>query len=184
MIRKLSYRLVAALALAALVLTGVAAPAVAQGQRISTASFNTTRYASQRREIDAMRAQGFPRLGANYEVLRPATSTYNCIAWSLGLTGEWLWPGASVRAFDKLNAAHGYRRLSQLDYKPQSGVEKVVLYAKTVNGHLVVTHQARQMPDGTWTSKLGKMAVIRHATPDSLDGPDYGRPVAVYARRL
>jgi hypothetical protein len=39
------------------------------------------------------------------------------------------------------------------------------------------------MADGTWTSKLGKMAVIRHATPDSLDGPDYGQPVAVYVRK-
>ena len=34
-----------------------------------------------------------------------------------------------------------------------------------------------------WGSKLGKMALIRHATPDSLDGPDYGKPYAVYYRK-
>jgi type VI secretion system secreted protein VgrG len=183
MIRKLSYRLIVALALAALAVAGTAAPARAQERRASAASFDTGRYASQRREIDGMRAQGFPHLGSNYEVLRPATTTYNCIAWSLDVTNDWIWPGSSLKSFDRLNAAHGFRRLPQLDFKPQPGVEKVVLYAKTVNGHLVATHQARQMPDGTWTSKLGKMAVIRHATPEALDGPDYGRPVAVYARK-
>jgi type VI secretion system secreted protein VgrG len=184
MMRQLSHRLVLALALTSLALTGLASPAVAQERRPTAGgTFDLSKFPTQRREIDGMRSEGFPNLGKNYEVLKPGTSTYNCIAWSLGITDEWIWPGTSVQTFDKLNAKHGFKPLSKLDYKAVPGVEKIVLYGKTVNGRLVATHQARQMPDGTWTSKLGKMAVIRHATPDSLDGPDYGKPVAVYARK-
>ena len=46
-----------------------------------------------------------------------------------------------------------------------------------------VTHGALQDRDGTWTSKLGQLALIRHRTPAALNGPTYGQPVAVYARR-
>jgi len=45
-----------------------------------------------------------------------------------------------------------------------------------------VTHAALQLRDGTWTSKLGKLALIRHRTPQDLDGPSYGVPIAVYVR--
>ncbi len=183
MVRKLSHRLVVALALAALPLIGMASPVHAQESRSIGGPFDTKRFPSQRREIDGMRANDFPRLGKSYEVLSAGTSSYNCIAWSLGITNDWVWPGNTMQAFDKLNTKHGFHKMSKLDYQMQPGVEKVVLYGKTVNGRTVVTHQARQMTDGTWTSKLGKMAVIRHANPDSLDGPDYGHPVAVYSRK-
>jgi hypothetical protein len=39
-----------------------------------------------------------------------------------------------------------------------------------------------QERDRTWTSKLGQLALIRHATADALSGPTYGQPVAVYVR--
>ena len=184
MIQKLFQRTVLALALTTLSLTGLSSPVLAEPQRAAGGSFDTSRYPAQRHEVDALRTKGLPHLSRNYEVLRPGTSTFNCIAWSLGVTRKWLWPGNSIRAFDQLNAQFGYHKLSQMDFRLQPGVAKVVLYAKTVNGHLVPTHQARQGADGTWTSKLGKLAVIRHATPNALDGPDYGRPVAVYARKL
>jgi hypothetical protein len=183
MIRQLCHRVALALALTTLALTALASPARAQERRVTVGSFDQNRFPTQRREIDAMRAQGFPHLGKNYEVVKPASSTYNCIAWSLGVTSEWIWPGTSPELFDRLNARHGFRKMSKLDFHFQPGVEKIVLYGKTVNGRTVATHQARQMPDGTWTSKLGKMAVIRHTSPDSLDGPDYGHPLAVYARK-
>jgi len=166
--------------LAALALMVLSSSALAEPQR----SFDTNRFPGQRREVDALRSTGLPHLSRNYEVLRPGTSTFNCIAWSLGVTRKWLWPGDSIKAFDQLNARYGFHKLSHMDFRLQPGVEKVVLYGKTVNGCLVATHQARQRADGTWTSKLGKLAVIRHASPDALDGPDYGRPVAVYARKL
>jgi hypothetical protein len=183
MIRQLSHRVALALALTTLTLIGMASPASADERRPVSSNFNTKRYASQRRDIDGVRKNGFPSLGSEYEVLAPGTSTYNCIAWSLGNTKEWVWPGNTVKAFDQLNGKYGYQKMSKMDFRLQPGVEKIVLYGKVVNGRTVATHQARQMADGTWTSKMGKMAVIRHAAPDSLDGPDYGHPVAVYSRK-
>jgi len=125
----------------------------------------------------------------------PRVKTYNCIAWSLGITDEWVWPGESVKAFDGLYAGRGYKRLAARDYGPEPGVEKVVLFGtlkdvrlKTADGKsreevmVVATHAARQEADGTWTSKLGGLARIRHRTPEAVAGGTYGDPVAVYAR--
>lgn len=72
--------------------------------------------------------------------------------------------------------------MKRLDFSLQRGVDKIVLYGKISHGRIVVTHQARQLRDGTWSSKLGKMALICHATPDALNGLSYGRPLAVYYR--
>jgi hypothetical protein len=140
-------------------------------------------YTKDRKRIEAIRKLAFPHLGSDYQVLGPATGRYNCIAWSFGITDKCVWPGKSLELFDGLNARFGYKPADGLDYQCQRGVQKIVLYGKRVNGKFEVTHQARQMPDGTWTSKIGKMALIRHRTPDALDGPGYGHPVAVYYRR-
>jgi hypothetical protein len=70
-----------------------------------------------------------------------------------------------------------------LGYEPCSsaelaeGVEKVALYAK--DG--VVTHAARQLADGWWTSKLGSNIDMRHRL-DAVEGPTYGRVVQCLAR--
>jgi hypothetical protein len=67
-------------------------------------------------------------------------------------------------------------------YRVQPGVDKIVLYGKQERGRWVVTHQVRQLSKGTWTSKLDKLALIRHRTPEALSGPSYGQPIAVYVR--
>jgi hypothetical protein len=144
---------------------------------------NSWSVAQERRQID--QGGSFPYLGTHYVVLSPSTDRYNCIAWSLGITTRWINPGATLRHCDQLNRQLGYRRIRTLDYRVQAGVEKIVLYGKVKpDGSLEYTHQARQARDGTWTSKLGKMALVRHATPESLNGPVYGQPVAVYVRTV
>ena len=126
---------------------------------------------------------GFPNLNVtNAKIIGPQTPTYNCIAWSLGITNRWEWPGNKVTDFDQLNGRYGYKRMKALDFSPVKGMEKIVLYGKKVDGRWEMTHQARQMPNGKWTSKLGKSNLIEHSTPDDLDGDSYGRPVAVYVR--
>ena len=45
----------------------------------------------------------------------------------------------------------------------------------------VPTHAARQLTDGTWSSKLGRFHDISHSI-DGLSGNEYGRPV-LYLRR-
>src|SRR5262249_41614821 len=109
------------------------------------------------------RRTGFPRLGEQYEVLAPATKTYNCIAWSLGHTSSWVWPNptgepVTLQEFDALYGYYGFRRVVGLDYRRKPGVEKIVLYgSRRDDGSIQPTHAALQMADGTWSSKLGSL---------------------------
>jgi hypothetical protein len=202
MIRKLTGSLFAVV-ISAVLAGSTATTAFAQGSLSGTSSLSTrttttrptttTRdnprtdtdtYKSERQALERIRATAFPKLESTYKIIGHATKDYNCIAWSLSITTKWVWPGAGQGDFDTLDGQYGYKRMSKLDFSLQPGVEKVVLYGKKVNGKMEMTHQARQMKDGTWTSKLGEMALIKHATPDSLNGPDYGQPVAVYYRKV
>jgi hypothetical protein len=130
----------------------------------------------------------FPNLG-RYEVLSPATPKnrkkilYNCIAHTLRIYDKWVWPGSSVADFDRLYGSYGYKRIRTLDFRFNPRLDKIVLYAKkSKDGKLECTHGARQLADGTWTSKLGQGPLIRHTTPASVGGPSYGKPIFVYVR--
>jgi hypothetical protein len=153
------------------------------------ASSRANRNAMNRKRFPADRALvikngGFPRLGNNFEVLAPHSDTYNCIAWSMGIKDHWVWPGYSMSAFDKAYSRLGYRRLKSVNLRHERGVQKIVLYGtRTGNGSVNCTHAARQSSDGTWTSKLGKLPLIRHQSANALSGSSYGHPVAVYAKK-
>jgi hypothetical protein len=133
------------------------------------------------------------RRSAAITVLAPEKTAprkvYNCIAHSLGIHYGWVNPETGPAAnpltkMDQMYRVRGYTRLSTLDYRLVPGKQKVVVYA-TVNANRqikAVTHAAIQSPDGTWTSKLGALALIRHVNPQALNGPTYGQPVAVYIR--
>jgi hypothetical protein len=45
------------------------------------------------------------------------------------------------------------------------------------------THAARQLPDGQWTSKLGKYVDIEHSAPEDVAGGVYGE-VMQFMKRL
>jgi type VI secretion system secreted protein VgrG len=127
----------------------------------------------------------FPNLGSGYAVLGPATPRYNCVSWTLGTTGSWTWPGSQYSSHASLYASAGYQRLSHMNTGYQPGVQKIAIYGKyNQYGGFAVTHVARQEPGGGWTSKLGALPLIWHPSLDSLSGPSYGQPVAVYARRV
>jgi hypothetical protein len=134
----------------------------------------------------------FPRLvEEGFSETSPATSRYNCLAWAAGRTDQWWWPDrfgayywpeaapreetteSFVRAFETL----GYARC--LDGGVEAGHEKVALYVRDGKP----THAARQLPDGTWTSKLGRQIDIRH-TLNALNGPAYGQIVVFLKRPL
>ena len=134
--------------------------------------------------------QGFPRLlDPDVEVLAPGTREYNCIAHSMGIHDYWVNPETGgtdnpLEPMDRLYGRLGYSRLTDMDLTVCVGQEKVVLYA-TLNPDASinqVTHAAHQEADGSFTSKLGQLPLIRHRTPESLRGPTYGTPVAVYVR--
>lgn len=161
-------------------------------QRWLPQRFDVTRFPQDRQRLaqpDLRR--DFPRLNGDYQVLEPAGRNYNCVAHTLGITNRWIDPvtgpaNAPLAPMDRLYGQHGYQRLPALDLTPVPGVQKVVLYATAArNGSISqVTHAALQLPDGTFASKLGPLALIRHGTPQALVGPAYGAPVAVYARAV
>lgn len=128
----------------------------------------------------------FPKLADTpYAVTSPPTPDYNCIAWAAGEDAYWWWPGkfwpkdvpskVTRVAFIKAFGEKGYQLCDGPDL--EDGFEKVCLYEKLGRP----THAARQLPDGTWTSKLGQSHDISHEL-NGLEGKRYGRP-SVYLRR-
>ena len=63
--------------------------------------------------------------------------------------------------------------------KPEPGFEKVALYADSSRRY---THATRQLPNGTWISKLGQAEDIEHDTAEDVAGGVYGE-VAGFMRR-
>lgn len=125
----------------------------------------------------------FPSLNSgNHTATSPVTPDYNCIAWAAGEDDRWWWPvplGAgywpagvtraeTIEAFKEAFSALGYSICENGTL--QAGFQKVVLYSLNNKP----THMARQLEDGTWTSKLGQSIDINHRSVDALDGPKYG----------
>ncbi len=135
----------------------------------------------------------FPRLrGTTYRITSPASDVYNCIAWAASDTEHWWWPGDPARTYWPLGVPHletleafrdafatlGYVICEQADLEP--GFEKIALF---VDADGIPTHAARQLRDGTWTSKLGMSEDIQHALED-LTGAAYGSVVQILKRVL
>lgn len=146
----------------------------------------------------------------------PAPGAYNCIAWAANDSRCWWWPNSpdsywpawirspeeTVACFVRTFQWLGYRVCSHSGREPR--YEKVVLYAMHPSGIPVQPpqnmndlrdwepkHMARQLPDGTWTSKCGPDEDITHYTLDALEsyGPryvraQYGCPVLYMKRHV
>ena len=131
----------------------------------------------------------FPRLTpTNHRITSPADDSYNCAAWAAGDTGRrWdpgdYWPlpadGVLYLADDLVRAFEAVRFVRCPAGDPEPGYERVALYAQ--GG--AMTHAARQLPTGLWTSKLGNLEDIVHATPEAVGGGDYGEVFAYLKRR-
>ena len=132
----------------------------------------------------------FPGLrGTSYEITSRADRSYNCIAWAAGDASRWWWPDdqnfwpkdvtarPSLAAFSQVFARLGYEVCENASM--ENGWEKIAIYAMEDGSP---THAARQLPDGSWTSKLGRAEDISHVTLDSICGDRYGK-VAILLRR-
>lgn len=123
------------------------------------------------------------------------TDDYNCAAWALGDDQRQVWPlppGAptnrtyhwppSARREETVDAAieglaeYGFEECPHATL--EEGYAKVAIYA-TAAGKL--THFARQLANGVWTSKLGDLEDIVHATLADVECTDYGQ-VRAYVR--
>jgi hypothetical protein len=119
----------------------------------------------------------FPKLfGDRYRIASPRTKKYNCIAWAAGKSDLWweppphgYWPDGvladgSIEAAVQLFESLGYTRADQDDVHLEDGVVKIAVYGDAAG----YTHAARQLPNGKWISKIGKLQDIEHDTPDAL----------------
>lgn len=133
----------------------------------------------------------FPNLaGTGYEITSPEDAGYNCIAWAAGDSSSWwepdpmnvsYWPAEAPReisteAFIDAFKVLGFSPCDSAD--EQDGIEKLALF---VNSSGEPTHMARQLPNGKWSSKLGKSYDIEHAF-NGLAGSAYGTIVVLLAR--
>jgi hypothetical protein len=146
----------------------------------------------------------------------PKPGAYNCIAWAASDPRKklWWWPdpnaywpfwikprNETIECFVTMFRCLGYTVCSHS--RRQFGFEKVALYAMHKSGapmpppeslvecaDWIPKHMARQLRDGTWSSKLGGSEDITHFTLDALEsyGPvylydEYGCPI-IYMRRF
>ena len=130
----------------------------------------------------------FPRLNSqNHRVTSPPTARYNGIAWSAGDADHWWQPGDywpleataddfGIDALERAFGAIGFERSE--DERFEAGYEKVALYHSST----FYTHAARQLPDGKWTSKLGRAEDIEHRSPDDVAGGVYGEVARILKR--
>jgi hypothetical protein len=148
--------------------------------------------ATSKAEVEFQRsvANDFPRLAVgNFKITSPKDVRYNCIAWAAGSQTEWWWPlgkywpgggpkSTTVDSFLMMYCSQGFSECANGEL--EIGFEKIALYA---NAHGQVTHAARQLPDGQWTSKLGRNHDISH-TLTSLEGGAYGKVAKMLKRAL
>jgi hypothetical protein len=140
----------------------------------------------------------FPNLTrGEYEVTSPETADYNCIAHAADKNDNWWWPDGppsywpdghdkaeTLDAFVNAYATLGFVNDGNQSYELEVGIEKIAIY---VDGHGVPTHAARQLTDGTWTSKLGEWEDIRHKTLRAMEdrgglGLGYGKVALILSR--
>ena len=132
----------------------------------------------------------FPHLQeTGYDITSPATAEYNCIAWAAGDTARWWWPNPlfsywpqgtpveeTLAAFIHAFATLGFVPCDADTVEP--GFEKIALY---VNSQGKPTHAARQLPNGKWSSKLGREIDIEHSLI-GLTNSEYGSVAQVLKR--
>ncbi len=115
--------------------------------------------------------KSFPKLAStSYTIIGSATPRYNCIAWAVGKTDAWWWPGplgpaywppdipqdTSIQTFVMLFKSLGYTLCSSADFEWR--FEKIAIFAN----HQDVTHAAKQLGNGRWSSKLGISECVEH----------------------
>lgn len=139
----------------------------------------------------------FPNLGSNnHTVTSPYDERYNCIAHAAHKSDFWWWPvkapgvfwplsdymEESIECFVQAYSTLGYAICASSVLEP--GVEKIAIFVDAAGKP---THAARQLSDGSWSSKLGKSHDISHQTLAVLEGVTgvghgYGRVSVIMQR--
>jgi hypothetical protein len=132
--------------------------------------------------------------GETYEIKSPRTPVYNCLSWALGI--EWAsfnpeprvagyaWFPGIPRQWSRENlkllfSKFGYRE-ETVDRSLELDCEKVAFYCDV---HGEPTHFARQLPSGSWTSKVGRLNDIIHYGLECFEGYEAYGPVELILKR-
>jgi hypothetical protein len=134
----------------------------------------------------------FPKLrdSSFFAVTSPPDERYNCIAWAAQDTTRFWWPdrmrtaywppGAereeTLEAFVAAFATLGYEVCESIEV--EADFQRIAIYAVGDRP----THAARQLANGSWTSKLGRSEDVQHSLAD-LEGRLYGQAVRIVRRR-
>jgi hypothetical protein len=125
-----------------------------------------------------------------FKVTSEYDDSYNCIAYAAGDINNWWWPNfdnywpiaireTTMACFIEAFKSRGFRRCRSSRFQP--GYEKIAIYTDQSGEP---KHAARQLPSGSWLSKLGSFEDIEHATLSALEGPEYGNVRQIMKRRL
>ena len=132
--------------------------------------------------------KSYPNLNQDgYEWTSEPDIECNCIAWAAGKsdenwqhTGGYYWPAErrtqAIEALVEVFTNEGFEPCDGSTL--EEGFVKIALYAR----NRLWTHAARQLPSGSWTSKLGIDDDITHATPECFNCLRYGE-VYCYMKR-
>jgi hypothetical protein len=143
----------------------------------------------------------------NHVETSPLDARYNCIAHAAEDTKKWWWPVPRTELIGVGNDVYWppkvkrkrtvecfIKAFAELGYKPcdnaelEAGFEKVAIYVSKVDTNTTrkgePTHMARQLPDGTWTSKIGRDVDISHTEPSVLEGQFYGKVKQILKRKI
>lgn len=113
----------------------------------------------------------FPGLkGKKFKITGEQTGRYNCIAWTLGKTNEWVNPTPTVGGMDSLYGVAGYK------VAPEDKAV-IALFVK----HAVPQHGAVRISGDLYESKLGSLHRIVHPLR-TLEGKTYGHVERFYGR--
>ena len=103
----------------------------------------------------------------HFKVTSPQDIRYNCMAWAMKNDSKWwepsdagYWPTDeqefSIKVYHDVFESLGFSKCDSGD--PEDDVEKIAVYLHADE----VTHVARQLESGKWTSKLGSDVDIEH----------------------
>lgn len=123
----------------------------------------------------------FPDLNLeNVLVHGKASENYNCIAWSVGITDQWINPPDTLEEFRKFYKDNKYTQVSKNNKsRVIDGWGKYNITDEIKS----FTHGSRycsNLSTGTWTSKLGGYLLISHSEMD-LKSETYGDIFEGYA---
>jgi hypothetical protein len=126
---------------------------------------------------EAIAQSAWPRMNtAAVVVTDEATSAYNCIAWTLGITTSWIWPWPSQivtkAEFDAFYTSNGF---------VPSGSGPVAVFGLNAGN---MTHGSISGPGHgpRWESKCGVWLRIQHGLGEMEGGSLYGNVLGFYSR--